>query len=249
MEPTDFKADAKQVHIAFNGGESKPYSDSEADSKNPEDDNDVFFRARLASMRKRDSYLEDMIMANFGTIEHICDGTNSKIFNAVLIEKSMPVILKVVKVERAGVPIVMNEFKRETDLLKKLSHPNIVKILGSGTVDQSSEGQNRCILAIEKLDGGVLSTFLALKRPHDSRPFSKGRFLTIGREFAAALAFLHHNYPSCVIIHRDLKPDNIGFTSSGTLKLIDFGLSVCVDRREGGSDTYQLTGPQKNIYF
>ena len=45
------------------------------------------------------------------------------------------------------------------------------------------------------------------------------------------------------MLYTDLKPDNIAFTASGTLKIIDFGLSVCVHRRSpDSSDIYELTG-------
>ena len=40
----------------------------------------------------------------------------------------------------------------------------------------------------------------------------------------------------------DLKPDNIGYSSDGTLKLMDFGLSTCVRARINVFETYAMTG-------
>jgi serine/threonine protein kinase len=40
----------------------------------------------------------------------------------------------------------------------------------------------------------------------------------------------------------DLKPQNIGFDADKTLKLFDFGLAACVQKKRTASDTYDMTG-------
>jgi hypothetical protein len=45
-----------------------------------------------------------------------------------------------------------------------------------------------------------------------------------------------------LLLRSDLKPDNIGFSADGTLKLLDFGLCVCVRRRSSSTDAYKMTG-------
>lgn len=47
----------------------------------------------------------------------------------------------------------------------------------------------------------------------------------------------------------DLKPDNIGFSADGTLKLLDFGLCVCVKRRTNTTEAYQMTGMTGSLRY
>jgi serine/threonine protein kinase len=51
-----------------------------------------------------------------------------------------------------------------------------------------------------------------------------------------------------LLLRSDLKPDNIGFSADGTLKLLDFGLCVCVRRRSSSTDAYKMTGTCVRTY-
>jgi serine/threonine protein kinase len=42
--------------------------------------------------------------------------------------------------------------------------------------------------------------------------------------------------------YTDLKPENLGLSGDGTLKLFDFGLCRCVQKRSNETDTYEMTG-------
>jgi serine/threonine protein kinase len=142
--------------------------------------------------------------------------------------------------------------------------------------DENKKDNPELFLVFERLDGGSLRRELAKKRAYYARPFEYGHFLELSRQLADALCFLHLDFsPHAIIIHRgnlrtrgiichpftltilcmhvyllillsDLKPDNICFTNDGQLKLIDFGLCICVKRtREQGlgeQQPYKMTG-------
>jgi len=133
------------------------------------------------------------------------------------------------------------EMETEYDILSKLQHPNIVQLHGRGLM---SDGVP--FLVMELLDGGTLSHALGYKSSFQkiNITFTYSQILTYAKDLANALNYIHERaIPKCMCIHRDLKPDNIVFTHTGKLKIIDFGLACVVDVSSGGSDeTYQMSG-------
>jgi serine/threonine protein kinase len=56
--------------------------------------------------------------------------------------------------------------------------------------------------------------------------------------------------PDCMVLHRDLKPDNIGFTLSGTVKLLDFGLAKIVEHASAKSnEAYAMSGETGSLRY
>jgi len=98
-------------------------------------------------------------------------------------------------------------FGREARILSQLRHPNIPRLLGSGSCG------NRPYLVTELLKPCDL--------PHDGR--STARFL---RKIIAATDALH----SLGFVHRDIKPANVLIRDDGEPVLIDFGLACPLSR-------------------
>jgi serine/threonine protein kinase len=113
-------------------------------------------------------------------------------------------------------------FERETRLLGRLQHPNLVAALDTGV---EGEGHDAVVwLAMELVDGPDLGAVLRAGTPSDD---DVRRILT---DVAAGLAAVH----AAGVVHRDVKPPNILLTRApGTgswhAKLADLGIARLLD--------------------
>ncbi len=110
----------------------------------------------------------------------------------------------------ASAPDSVERFRREGEALRKLNHPNIVKVLA--TLEE--DGQH--YLVMEYVGGGSLADLL---KRQPQLPIQQ--VISIGLELSDALSRAHH----LEIIHRDIKPGNILLAEDGTPRLTDFGLA------------------------
>ncbi|MDR2643757.1 MAG: serine/threonine protein kinase [Planctomycetaceae bacterium] len=101
-------------------------------------------------------------------------------------------------------------FEAEIDTLKRLRHPNIVRLFGFG------KDQGLLYYVMELVEGASLYTELKRKRFFYWYEVAK-----IGMEICLALRHAHDRG----ITHRDVKPANILLEKNGTVKLSDFGIA------------------------
>jgi len=105
------------------------------------------------------------------------------------------------------------ESQNEIEILKKISHPNIISIY-----EIFEDSKNYYILS-ELLEGGEL--FEEITRQGS---FSEYKAANIMKQILSAVNYMHNK----LIVHRDLKPENIMLISKAAntkieIKLIDFG--------------------------
>lgn len=174
----------------------------------------------------------DIVLQECIELKPLAKGSRSQIWQGTFINNK--VVIKEVLKEHCDDIVVKQEYIREVTILSRINHENIVKLYGSGVDDGHS------LIVLEYLEKGTLRSYLSIRF---KRPFTEVRYLRMAREFADALDYLHCQFhPQCMLIHRDLKPDNIGFTADGTLKLLDFGLCIALEKGKADNGVYQLTG-------
>ena len=110
----------------------------------------------------------------------------------------------------ASAPDLVERFRREGEALRRLDHPNIVKVLAT-----LEENQQHYIV-MEYVGGGSLVDLIR-SQPH----LPVERIISIGLELSDALSRAHY----LEILHRDIKPSNILLTEDGVTRLTDFGLA------------------------
>ncbi|HEY5658302.1 MAG TPA: protein kinase, partial [Myxococcota bacterium] len=133
------------------------------------------------------------------------------------------VAIKVLSSATAGNREHLARFDREARTLAQLNHPNIATIHGIDRVDGTD------FLTMELVSGEDLAARLQRSR----LPVADA--LRIARQIADGLEAAH----AAGVVHRDLKPANVQVTSSGVVKLLDFGLAKPF--REGSDGA---TGPE-----
>ncbi len=126
------------------------------------------------------------------------------------------VALKLVDRELVS-PLILRRLHRERQILARLEHPNIARLLDGGTT-----ADGRPYLVMEHVDG------MPIDRYCEDRRLSPAQRLALCLQVASALAYAHQN----LIVHRDLKPANILVTADGVPKLLDFGIAKLLDPAE-----------------
>eukprot|EP01064_Diplonema_japonicum_P026283 TRINITY_DN376_c2_g1_i1.p1 TRINITY_DN376_c2_g1~~TRINITY_DN376_c2_g1_i1.p1 ORF type:complete len:543 (+),score=70.06 TRINITY_DN376_c2_g1_i1:65-1630(+) len=104
--------------------------------------------------------------------------------------------------------------EREYEILKKLDHPNIVKVHSFGP--QKDQESPVVEIVMEYVAGGSTKDLLK-----NFGPLPELAIWNYSKEILSGLCHLHNHQ----ILHMDLKPSNIMVTTSGSVKITDFGLS------------------------
>jgi protein kinase-like protein/Calx-beta domain-containing protein len=157
-------------------------------------------------LRDRYELLSILGRGNSGTVYKALDR-----HRAHLADSARYVAVKVLKIDYHNRPDALAELEREFHQAQSLSHPNIVSVF-----DLDKDGDTNFIV-MELLQGELLADIMRRLRG----PMQRQHAMAIISSVGAALAHAHRRD----IVHADLKPRNIMITSTGEVRVLDFGFA------------------------
>jgi hypothetical protein len=124
--------------------------------------------------------------------------------------------MKVLLPDLSNEPELADRFLREIKVQASLKHPNIASLHTALRVD------NQLLMLMEFVEGETLEDKLK------SGPLPTGPAVDYIMQALSALEYAHAHG----VIHRDIKPANMILTTTGTVKLMDFGIAkAAADRK------------------
>ena len=168
-------------------------------------------------------------------ISGYCELMKSKLNNKLYAIKRLPV--------KAEMP---KEFKRETTLMFKVNHKNVIRLYGYFQCIEKIEklkniykdSKNRqyqddttdkkmYFLVLDYMSNGSIDDYYE-KVKKEKKDFEQSFILKIFEQILAGLRYLH----GLDIIHRDIKPDNLLLDDNFNIKISDFGYSALMKGNE-----------------
>ncbi|KAK7455734.1 MAP kinase kinase (MEK) [Stygiomarasmius scandens] len=150
------------------------------------------------------------------TISELGMGNGGSVMKVLHVPSGIVIAKKMVLIDAK--PSIRKQILRELRILHRASSPYIVSSYGAYL---DGDGVNMCIclefMELGSFDNIYKSPSSPLKGPIPIR--------IVKRVAESVLEGLVYLYQECGVIHRDIKPSNILLSSSGAIKLCDFGVS------------------------
>jgi len=148
-------------------------------------------------------------IGKYNLVRIIGEGGMGRVYEAIDPIIGRRVAIKTISLNVASDAETLSRFFREAQAAGRLSHPNLITIHDIGDADGTP------YLVMEFLEGMDLSRKIRQDRlSYDTK-------VQMMIEVCEGLAFAHGHD----IIHRDIKPANIFVTTTGRIKILDFGLA------------------------
>ena len=131
------------------------------------------------------------------------------------------VAIKLLKPSLARDPAFRTRFRREAQDAAKMAHPTIVRIFDAGEESVKDDRGAEVLvpyIVMEYVDGRLLKDIVA------GGPLDPAEACRITGQVLTALEYSHR----AGVVHRDIKPGNIMITTSGQVKVMDFGIARAI---------------------
>jgi serine/threonine protein kinase len=141
--------------------------------------------------------------------EKLGEGGMGTVFAAVDEELDRPVAVKLLNAQFVADAEIVGRFERESRLMARLDHPNIVPVYDVG------RHQQQPYIVMKRLTGMTLASLLKKKGG-----FSPLELMPFARQLAQGLDYIHAQK----FIHRDIKSSNIFVSTAQEVSILDFGI-------------------------
>jgi tRNA A-37 threonylcarbamoyl transferase component Bud32 len=159
-----------------------------------------------------------LLAGRYRIIALLGKGGMGEVYRADDLTLGQPVALKFLPEEASRDESLLERFRNEVRIARRVSHPNVCRVYDVGEVD------GHTFFTMEYVDGEDLASLL---RRIGRLPPDKAT--DIARQLCAGLAAAH----SKGVLHRDLKPANIMLDGRGQVVMTDFGLAGLTDQIQG----------------
>jgi tetratricopeptide (TPR) repeat protein/tRNA A-37 threonylcarbamoyl transferase component Bud32 len=161
----------------------------------------------------------ETVASRYRLVRFLAQGGMGEVYEVEDLELRERVALKTVRPEAAADSLSVERFRREIQLARKVTHPNVCRIFDVSHHRQEGDSGQIIFLTMELLEGETLSA-----RLRRGGPLPPDEALPIARQICLGLEAAHQ----VGIIHRDLKPGNVVLVPArGGVRAVvtDFGLA------------------------
>ena len=135
-------------------------------------------------------------------------------------DKNPFVAIKILTADLGSASNALSTLQQEAAKTQALAHPNIL------TVYDFDRDGSTFLMTMELLKGDPLDQLLDLEAP-----FSRTLTLRYMKDLCAGLEYAHERG----LVHADFKPGNVFVTTSGVVKILDFGIARAITKPLGSS--------------
>jgi tetratricopeptide (TPR) repeat protein/tRNA A-37 threonylcarbamoyl transferase component Bud32 len=169
----------------------------------------------------------EVVAGRYRVVRYVARGGMGEVYEAEDLELGERVALKTIR-ERAKDHVAEERFKREIQLSRKVTHPNVCRIFDFG-IHERKGGERLVFLTMELLSGETL-----LQRIKREGPMAPNEAAQIVRQIVAGLSAAH----AVRVVHRDLKSANVILVPrhGGGMRAVitDFGLAHVASEEQRG---------------